>query len=109
MPKQKVHDNSVKAYTELKAELNDKSLRVLEFFEFQSFVKEGFTDRHVQSVMGAIEDVGSVQPRITELIGKRLLKEVGETKCPKTKRTVRLVRVNPQPENPQQDLANLWT
>jgi predicted transcriptional regulator len=82
-----MHGNSLKAYCEENIKLSKRESVILDWM----FDKSGsFTDREIQIKMGFAER-NQVQPRITELIKKNLLFEVGKTKCKLTGKTVRLV------------------
>jgi len=101
-----MHDNSLATYAELKADLNKRARDVLDFFEFRASKRDGFTDREVQHLMG-FEERNDVQPRISELVDKKLLKEVGKRPCKKTGRPVRACVWNPNPNDDQKELG-LW-
>lgn len=59
-----------------------------------AYAKHGpLTDRECAKVTGAGDDLNAVRPRITELLDDRLLKFAGRTRCPVTRKTVRVCEV----------------
>tara|TARA_B100000519_G_C13891857_1_gene273258 strand:- start:72 stop:338 length:267 start_codon:yes stop_codon:yes gene_type:complete len=82
-----IHNNSIRTYYEDKTKIGKRAKAIYEFFCKTDGM---FTDREVQKMMGFPER-NMVQPRITELIQKGMLFEVGATKCSITNKKVRLV------------------
>lgn len=82
------HTNSIQAYREEEPKLSRRASLILEWI-----TKRGpHTDREVMQGMG-FSDMNSVRPRITELIEKAKLMEVGSIVCPVTKKRVRRVDI----------------
>ena len=84
----RMHANSVKAYAEGRAVLNERSRAVLSIYRL---TRRQMTDRECMCIMH-FTDPNAVRPRITELIDAGLLVECGKTKDAITGKTVRLVR-----------------
>lgn len=88
--KTRIHKNSLKAYASLKLEPIERSA----LLAFQLFGPS--TDRSATNMrLGFVKNpfVGSLQPRITGLINRKLLKECGDIKCPVSGRTVRTCKI----------------
>tara|TARA_R100000773_G_C4220642_1_gene119372 strand:- start:3595 stop:3858 length:264 start_codon:yes stop_codon:yes gene_type:complete len=83
-----MHENSLKAYREEGKKLSQRARQILAFFENAG--PAWFTDREVKHGL-EFEEMNQVRPRITELIERGILEEVGKTKCTLTKKQVRLV------------------
>lgn len=59
-----------------------------------AFAKHGpMTDRQCAKAIGAGDDLNAARPRITELLDGKLLVFAGRTRCPVTKKTVRVCKV----------------
>jgi hypothetical protein len=83
-----VHANSIAAYHAEEAKLSKRAQAILEWI-----TEHGpHTDRGVMKGMG-FPDPNCVRPRITELVERRLLMEVGDVTCPVTGKTVRRVDI----------------
>lgn len=87
----RIHKNSTKSYKENessgKGETHRKNIVAL-----LTETDEPMTDRQIQSVLGVAEK-SNIQPEITRLRQKGILKECGKVKCPVTGKTVRTVRI----------------
>lgn len=82
-----MHGNSLAAYfdrTEAKA-WRDRSAEITDAFKRHG----GMTDRQCAGVLG-YPHKSAVQPRISELVGMHILREVGSVKDPATGKTVRV-------------------
>lgn len=90
---QAVHDNSIQTYREEEGKLSRRGLAILGWLRIHG----PHTDRDVMEGMG-FREPNSVRPRITELIDAGELEEVGNTRCPVTGKTVRLVGLKPRQE-----------
>jgi hypothetical protein len=83
-----VHNNSIESN-----QLFDKAAReALVIRIYENARGTPLTDRQVLQQTG-MEDMNYVRPSITGLIERGLAQEVGKTRCPVTKRHVRLVRL----------------
>lgn len=84
----RLHTNSLHAYHSQESKLSRRAQNVLDW------IRENgpHTDREVMQGLG-FTDMNSVRPRITELIEKNKLMEVGNVLCPVTGKTVRRVDV----------------
>lgn len=82
-----MHYNSLSAYYNGIPKLSKRESVIHQFF-----LETGgcYTDREVMKELGFIE-TNQVRPRITELIKKNLLRQVGSKKCETTGQKVRLV------------------
>jgi len=81
-----IHTNSILSRRE--TEVHGRRLAVLNAYKgFQN----GTTDRDIMHVLG-FNDPNKVRPRITSLIEDGFLVECGNIKCPRTNRTVRVVK-----------------
>lgn len=80
----RIHANSVKALNEERVRLNVRSKLILRYV-----AQEGYklTARDIMCGLGFV-DPNQVRPRITELVGKGLLKEVDKVKDNITHKTV---------------------
>lgn len=84
---QAVHANSIECFHASEAKLSKRAADVLAWI-----TEHGpRTDRQVAYGMGFGENLNAVRPRITELIEAGALMEVCNTRCPVTKKTVRVV------------------
>lgn len=83
-----VHANSVDAYHQEEPRLSRRAAAILEWIERHGPA----TDRRVMEAMG-FREPNAVRPRITELIDLGSLREVRNTRCPVTGKTVRVVDV----------------
>jgi hypothetical protein len=83
--KTRMHKNSLKAYTSLKLERVER----VALLTFQLFGPS--TDRRATTMQ--LSGTGSLQPRITSLLARKLLKEIDHVKCPQSGRTVRLCKI----------------
>ena len=62
------------------------------------------SDRECMIALGKT-DPNSVRPRITELVKKGVLEECGAQEDPVTHKTVRVVRIRPDPRQPQRQFS----
>lgn len=83
-----VRENSLAAYRSEQPKLSKRETAIM------AWVTEHgpHTDREVMTGMG-FRDMNNVRPRITELLERRLLMEVGDVTCPVTHKTVRRVDI----------------
>lgn len=81
-----VHENSKKAFKEIKPERLKRKDVILDIYK--NNVNKALTDRQILSIFGGY-DINNVQPRITELISDGVILEVGKTQCSITGKTVR--------------------
>lgn len=86
-----IHNNSINAYHQDAKPISQRAQRVAAFCEMK-FPQE-FTDRELAEEMG-FSHRSEIQPRITELVAKEILRESGKTKCMITGKTVRKVQYN---------------
>ena len=87
-----IHANSLEAYHDGELGMFTKRQReILKAFRQRATL----TDRECLTALG-YSDMNAVRPRITELIDSGVLREVGETKCPVTKKRVRLCEIAPK-------------
>lgn len=84
-----MHINSLQSYHEEKKKLSRRARDILSFLEQN---RGSYTDRQIMERMGFGEP-NAVRPRITEMIRSGFLEEAGNTRCPVTKKHVRLVRI----------------
>jgi hypothetical protein len=112
-----IHNNSFKAWSEEREALSEREGEIFEmllkfqregvglgsaFLRFRENGLQGLTDRQIMLVL-EYDEMNCVRPRITELKKKGLVREVGKTKCPRTGKSVRLVRAFEQFDtNPNQ-------
>ena len=87
LERQKMHNNSLLSFTEEIPKLSKRESVIHQFFLETSGT---YTDREVMTNLNFTE-TNQVRPRITELIKRKLLREVGYTKCKTTGKKVRLV------------------
>ena len=93
-----MHDNSIKTYEEEEAAL---SKREREIFNFLRMTRKAYTDRQLAKLMG-FGHRSEVQPRLSDLVRKGLVKECGNVKCEDTGKTVRQIRF--KDNDPQEEL-----
>jgi hypothetical protein len=84
-----MHTNSILSYHQI-TNLSERYKRILEIYQNSPLP---LTDRDILIQLGA-NDMNYCRPRISELIDKGLLREVGDCKDRLTGKTVRLVQVN---------------
>jgi hypothetical protein len=84
----RMHDHSLATYREEETKLSARATAVLEWVGRFGVA----TDRQVMQGMG-FTDMNSVRPRITELLERGKLTQVGEVRCPITGKTVRKVGI----------------
>lgn len=84
-----MHLNSLQTWTEEIPRLSKRENVIHQFFLESAGV---YTDREVMEQLKFTE-TNQVRPRITELIKRKLLFEVGHKKCATTGKKVRLVSV----------------
>ena len=82
-----MHPNSIGAYHEEEPALGKRSAMIVEHF---AQVRHPMTDRQVMEGL-QMPDMNAVRPRITELIRRGVLREVGTTIDYVTGRRVRIV------------------
>lgn len=97
--KKDMHCNSLLAYwSGEEGMFGKRELLVLDYIK-----RHGpCTDREVMAGLGAT-DPNFTRPRISGLIDKEVLEEVGEIQCPITHKTVRIVAIARDPRLPQRE------
>lgn len=88
---QQIHEHSIKAYHEEGPKLSKREGEIVEYLR----VLGPRTDRELMQV-GHYPDMNCVRPRVTTLLQRGVLMEVGEVVCPVTKKTVRRVDIRGQ-------------
>lgn len=84
----RMHEHSLKAYTTSQTMLAGRQAEVYEWL-----ISNGpATDREVMQGLG-YRDMNAVRPRLSELIEKGMIGEVGERACEVTGKTVRILDV----------------
>ena len=83
------HDNSIQTYKEEELKLNKRELQIYRFFKHNRH--SSYNDKQIGEYLGYSHH-SSVQPRISDLIKKKHLKEVGKERCKITGKPVRLVK-----------------
>lgn len=89
-----IHRNSKLSYEEIRHNLGDRQRTVLEAVEYLRVA----TDRDVLNYL-CLTDMNQVRPRITELIKKGVVQEVGNVRCVTTDRKVRQVKILKEDKN----------
>jgi predicted HTH transcriptional regulator len=87
--KMKIHDNSKTAYEEEQPNLSDRELKVYRLLKHNR--NNSYTDKQVSRLLNYPHH-SAVQPRISDLLKKGLIREAGTVKCDSTGKTVRLVK-----------------
>ena len=82
-----IHPHTLESYFLGKAKFKTRQREILRFLIHRG---KPFTDRELMIELGFFE-MNQVRPRITELLRIGAILEVGKTKCPVTRRTVRKV------------------
>jgi len=87
-----IHENSIASFDENDRELifSNREREVIAAFEDIG----AETDRSILAYL-RYTDMNAVRPRITELINKGVLREVGSVICPVTKKRVRVCAITP--------------
>lgn len=85
-----MHVNSLLAYYEGRKEFSKREMMILGWLLMNPGV---WTDRQIKTGLEQA-DMNGVRPRINELIERRALEVVGDTVCPVTGKTVRMVRIS---------------
>tara|TARA_B100002019_G_scaffold111530_1_gene95930 strand:+ start:2188 stop:2475 length:288 start_codon:yes stop_codon:yes gene_type:complete len=85
--KPKLHSNTLTSYTEVLPRISKRETIIHQFLLETSGT---YTDREIMTELGFIE-TNQVRPRITSLVQRKLIREVGTKKCETTGRKVRLV------------------
>jgi|ETNmetMinimDraft_25_1059894.scaffolds.fasta_scaffold07966_4 SOS-response transcriptional repressor LexA len=89
---QKIHENSRKSYRENEESGKGKTYRQ-QIVRLLKETGESLTDREIQERLG-VKEKSNIQPEVTRLRQKGIIKEAGKTKCPVTNKTVRVVYIN---------------
>jgi|11BtaG_2_1085332.scaffolds.fasta_scaffold07458_6 hypothetical protein len=89
-----IHKNSKLSYEEIKHSLGDRQRAVLEAVEYLRVA----TDRDVLNYL-CLNDMNQVRPRITELIKKGVVQEIGNVRCTTTDRQVRQIKILKEDKN----------
>jgi hypothetical protein len=84
-----IHDHSTAAYLQERPRLSARERLI---FDHLLTIGKPRSDRHISHELGFGNDLNCVRPRISELIDKGLLQEVGSKICKRTGKRVRLVR-----------------
>jgi hypothetical protein len=89
-----MHENSIQAFSECSdVEFNHREQMVMQaYLVARDQGRTCLTDRQVMELLG-FTDPNMVRPRITHLVQLGMLEETGDTLCPVTRKTVRLVRL----------------
>ena len=95
-----IHDNSLEAWHAGRRSAFAK--RELEILDAYAGRRRPLADRDVQAICGYPE-LARCQPRISDLVKKGVLVEVGSTTCELTKKTVRLLTIAPPPQMKQDE------
>ena len=82
-----IHHNSIRAFEHL-GDLNPRCKEVLEALAHLGKA----TDRGIQDYLG-YEERGQVQPRITDLLQRKIIEEAGDVVCAETGEVVRTTRI----------------
>lgn len=85
-----MHVNSLLAYYEGRKEFSKREMMILGWLLMNPGV---WTDRQIKTGLEQA-DMNGVRPRINELIERKALEVVGDTVCPVTGKTVRMVRIS---------------
>lgn len=83
-----MHRNSLAAYHAEEPKLTTRAQAIVEWIT----VHGPATDRQIVEGMG-FRDMNAVRPRVTELLERARLMEVGDVRCPITGKTVRRVDI----------------
>lgn len=83
-----MHENSLLAYAEERAHLSTREQMIVARMKQDIFGQ--WTDRQVMNALN-FTDMNAVRPRITSLVQKGILKEVGSVRDMVTGKTVRTV------------------
>lgn len=97
-----VHHNSLEAYYQGNLALFQRRER--EVLKALAETGSAMTDRQIQEFLD-YQEAGAVRPRITGLVKRGVLQQVGSTTCEHTGKTVRLVRIMPRTDAAQLRLA----
>jgi hypothetical protein len=82
--------NSIAAHSEERVRLTRRRDQILAVY---SRARRPLRDREVMQALGFV-DMNSIRPVITALIDKNVLRETGDSVCPITQKTVRLVALS---------------
>lgn len=87
-----MHPNSLLAYTTEQSKLSKREQMIVDAISRSAkpYGLGAITDREIMRLLG-FTDCNSVRPRITSLIQKGILREVGNTKDSVSGKTVRVV------------------
>ena len=85
-----MHVNSLLAYYEGRKEFNKREMLLLGWLLMNP---GAWTDRQIKTGL-ELGDMNAVRPRISELIERKALEVSGDTVCPVTGKTVRVVRIS---------------
>ncbi len=88
-----MHDNSLQAYEEENLKLGAKALQVYRFLKHNRY--NSYTVSQLSRMMGFAHR-SEIQPRVSDLIKKGLVREAGNVKCDETGKTVALIKFNNQ-------------
>ena len=81
-----IHQNTMEAFETECPRFSQREQAILD-----SLGNKHMTDRALARWMGFGSDLNMVRPRITHLIELGALEQIGDTKCPTTGKTVRVV------------------
>jgi predicted HTH transcriptional regulator len=90
------HNNSLECYEEEQPTLSDRELKVYRLLKHNR--NNSYTDKQVSRLLNYPHH-SAVQPRISDLLKKGLVREAGTVKCDSTGKTVRLVKFNDREES----------
>ena len=85
-----MHVNSLLAYYEGQKEFSKREMMILGWLLMNP---GAWTDRQIKTGLEQA-DMNGVRPRINELIESKALEVVGDTVCPVTGKTVRMVKIS---------------
>lgn len=92
------HKNSERA---MQGELTRMNKREKDIWDYLVVQNKPMTDREIRDgLFGPTADMNTCRPRITELVKRAWIAEVGSHKCHTTHKTVRLVRAVKPSERP---------
>ena len=101
----RMHEHSLEAFELERPKLGSRAAAIFYWLRDHDRPR-GYTDREIKDAWG-FDDMNSIRPRVTELVGMGLLIECGKRRCIETGKTVRRVRCR-QSNNPEQlQLAGL--
>ena len=92
-----MHAHSLEAYYAGTDQFSARQRQILAILR-----KQPMSDREIMLAL-RFTDPNSVRPRLTELLKAGIIEECGEQADPITRKTVRVVRLRPDPRRPQRE------